>query len=87
MMLDLTEQRRKLRDFSDYKIRIGNSAIAIYQEVENTQNDIAIIYKEGGAYQLNLGIYNKIPGMNKKRFDEVVLDIQEKIKGERNETK
>ena len=86
-MLDLAEQKDKLREFSDYKIRIGNSAVAIYQEVENKQKDIAIIYKEDGAYQLNLGIYNNIPSVNKVKFDEVVWEIRKKTKENENEIK
>lgn len=74
-MIDLSKARDMLREFSNYKIRIGNSAIAIYQEIEGLEKDIAIIYKDG-AYQLNLDIYKNIPELNKSKFDEVVENIK-----------
>ena len=71
-MTDISKQRKKLREFSDLKIRDGFGAITIYAG----SRDIAIIYKPSGKTQIDNQLYLEIPEPNRGKFNEVVLELK-----------
>lgn len=76
-MIDLSKQRDKLREFSDYKIRDGVGAIVIY---DNENRDVALIYKPNGDVQIDKKFYLKIPRPNKDKFNGVIKELKAMVK-------
>lgn len=77
-MTDISNLRNKLREFSDYKIRDGQSAITIYKG----GRDIAIIYKLSGDTQIDRHLYLEIPEPDRAKFNEVVLELKQIAKAQ-----
>lgn len=78
-MTDISKQRNKLREFSNYKIRNGVGAIVIY---DNDNRDVAVIYKPNGDVQIDKQFYLNIPAPNKAKFNEVVYELKQIAKAQ-----
>lgn len=81
-MIDLSKARDMLREFSNFKIHIGGSAIRIYDDTTDKQLDVALIYKSDGLCQVDM---NRLPKPNKDKFMAVLREIQERVREQEDE--